>query len=914
MVGLTGVIGGTLSSKGSNALSAMIGVRPSSNAFPEPEEQGSHLQAICDEFINPPMSSRPGAFWCWLNGDVTKQSITNDLLEMKDKGMARAEIWDVALRDDPIGEYGVGPEFLGDQSVEMIQHALSEGKRLGMRMGLIASSGWNAGGSWVTPDWAAKALYFSELDVSGPQPFSDALPFPEVPAQCPKDQSGKPFYAKEVAVLAIPNHADKRINQHSDIRILNRNFDGRTLNWDVPEGDWVLLRFVCSNTGQHLIVPSPNSDGLFIDFFDPKATRRHLTHILERLGITKENAGDSGLNYLEFDSMELDEATPWTDEMGQIFHDHHGYGIEPHLAAFAGWELPDGNDGFLYQFKKTVSDQLIHSHYTTGKELLAEYGMDLVAEAGGPGPPIWDSCPVDSLKALGNVSIPRGEFWVQNRHHIFLVKEIASASHIYGLGEVDAESFTTWRRWKDAPHALKRHVDRAFCEGLNSVTFHTFANTRPEHGLPGRAYHAGIDVNQTATWWQQAKPFMDYLSRCSYLLKQGQFVADVAYYYGDQAPNFFPEYQRDPDSPSLDGLGAGYDFDVVNTDVVISRMDVAEGRVVLPDGMNYQLLVLPNREDIPLHVVAKVEELVAAGAKVLVQNPDIAQSINGSVLKNMSIDGALDRLSIAPDLTHDKDKLDFIHRRNGRADFYFITNKTDQPISEVCVFRVSAGQPEFWDPVTARQFQIPDARSVGGRTEITLHLAPYESRFIVFGDEARELPNRQRSGRGESSEIEGPWVLSFPENWGAPPSVEIENLISWTDHSEEGIKHFSGTASYTNSFHVPAEVLQNGRITIDLGDVLDVAEVIVNDEPVGTVWTKPFRLDVHKHVREGRNRLEIRVTNMWINRLTGDLILPPEDRFCKTNRPPVSPYYSEIGDETYRVQRAGLLGPVTLET
>ena len=139
-------------------------------------DESEHLQQLSNEFINPPMSSRPGAFWCWLNGDVTKESITNDLEEMKDKGMARAEIWDVEARNNTNGAFGIGPAFLGDESVELITHALSEGKRLDMRIGMIASSGWNAGGSWVTPDWAAKALYSSETKISGGQAFSGALP------------------------------------------------------------------------------------------------------------------------------------------------------------------------------------------------------------------------------------------------------------------------------------------------------------------------------------------------------------------------------------------------------------------------------------------------------------------------------------------------------------------------------------------------------------------------------------------------------------------------------------------------------------------------------------------------------------------------------------------------------------------
>jgi hypothetical protein len=790
---------------------------------------------------------------------------------------------------------------------------LSEGKRLGIKIGMVASSGWNAGGSWVTPDWAAKALYSSELKISGSKSFSGMLPFPDLPANCPKDKNGMPVYSKEIAVLAIPDHPEKRIRDLSEVVILNKYFDGKTLKWEVPEGNWTILRFVCSNTGQHLIVPSPKSNGLFIDFFDPSATQRHLAYILNRLDITKENGKESGLGYLEFDSMELDEATPWTGAMDSIFTAHHNYNILPYLPAFCGWKLPDGNDKFLYNFNKTVSDQLILSHYTTGRNFLAEHGIELVAEAGGPGPPIWNSCPVDALKALGNVSIPRGEFWIRHRN-MFLIKEVASASHIYGLEHVDAESFTTWRRWKDAPHALKPYVDRAFCEGLNMITFHTFANSRPEHGLPGRTYHAGSDINPTTTWWEQSRPFMDYLSRCSQMLKQGKFVGDVAYYYGDKAPNFFPEFHDVPVKPGLDGMSAGYDFDLVNTDVLINHMQVSEGKLVLPDGINYKLLVLPNRKDIPDDVVEKVEKMIAAGANVLVQNPEIANRINGQVFSNISIDEALDQLSIGKDFTRDEIKLDFIHRKIDGIDMYFVTNKTDQSFSETVEFRAANKQLEFWDPVTAKQYRITDSQSNEGQTKINLQLPAYGSCFILFTNIDRELPPYNTPAEIRSTEIKTPWTLSFPENWGAPSSVELKNLISWTDHSDSGINYFSGTASYSNSFNITKETKDKGNIiNLNLGEVLDVAEVIVNDKHLGILWTKPFKLEIQKFVKAGENKIEIKITNMWINRLTGDMALPIEEKFCKTNHPSITKAVEGIGDETYRVQRAGLIGPVTIK-
>jgi hypothetical protein len=859
------------------------------------------------------MSAKPGAFWCWLNGDVTKASITNDLEEMKAKGMGRAEIWDVEVRNNIDEAFGVGPEFLGEESVGYIKHALSEGRRLGLRIGMIASSGWNAGGAWVEPDWAAKALYASELKVSGAQTFSGPLPFPELPKDCPKDKNGHPVFSKEVAVLAVRDNPDKKINTPADILVLSKQFDGKTLQWQVPEGEWTILRFVCSNTGQHLIVPSPNSDGLFIDFFDPKATKRHLTHILGRLGITKDNSSEAGLGYLEFDSMELDEATAWTGAMDSVFQAHHEYDIIPYLPAFAGWELPEGNSQFLYDFQKTVSDQLIYSHYQTGSKFLAEYGIDLVGEAGGPGPPIWDSCPVDALKALGNVTIPRGEFWHKMSRNIFLVKEVASASHIYGLGAVDAESFTTWRRWKDSPHELKQSLDRAFCEGLNSVTIHTFANTRPEFGLPGRAYHAGIDINPTATWWEQAGPFMDYMSRCSYLLAQGHFVGDVAYYYGDSAPKFFPTLQGDSLRPMLPDLNAGYDFDLVNTDVILNRMDVQDGKLVFPDGINYNLLVLPNIQDIPDEVIAKVEDLIAAGANVLVQNPIVAAKIKGTVLTNSTIDGALAELAIAQDCARDERKIDYIHRKVGGTDLYFVSNKTDKPITETVTFRTTSSNVEYWDPVKAEQYEITDSQTNGGSTQVSLSLPPFGAAFVVFTEEDREVAAYIPSPDVQTTAIGSPWQLSFPENWGAPASVELDELISWTDHDSQGINYFSGTATYHNTFTVaPAAIQDQQVITLDLGEVYDVVEVFVNGKSAGILWTEPYALNVQDLVQAGENELEVQVTNLWINRIIGDMDLPEGEKFCRTSRPFVEPYERKL-PQPPMPRTSGLLGPVVVE-
>jgi hypothetical protein len=902
------------------------------------------LAQISDGFKNPPMSVKPGAFWCWLNGNMSATSITRDLEAMKSKGINRAEIWDVAAVKNP-SLIPAGGEFLGDESVSLIKHAISEGKRLKMKIGIVASSGWNAGGSWVTPDWASKNLYYSKIDVTGPQALSIDLPFPKFPEGCPMKDQDTPVFYRDVSVLAVPHSADLKIDDVSRVVALTPFFKNGKLVWAVPEGKWTILRFVCSNNGQQLIVPSPNSNGLFIDFFDPQATKRHLKHFMDRLGVTPENSSEAGLAYFEFDSMELAEGTPWTDSFPSIFRKKRGYAIEKYLPVLAGWDIRNSTERFQYDFKQTVSDQLIYSHYQTGTEFLKQYNAELVSESGGPGAPIWNTCPVDALKALGNVSVPRGEFWIKHRN-MFLIKEISSASHIYGKKIVDAESFTTWRRWKDSPFDMKKEVDRAFCEGLNNITFHTFASTNPEDGLPGRTYHAGYDMNPGTTWWGKSKPFMDYLSRCSYLLQQGLFVADACYYYGDQAPNFFPLFHDVPEKPRIKGLGKGYDYDVVNTDVILNRMSVKDGRLVLPDGMSYAMMLLPDQVHMPLEVLKKISELVRAGATIVGPRPQTVPGLHnwekdntalnklagelwgtsngktifentygkGRVIWGLSADEVLRKRNIIPDfgVTGTSD-IDYIHRTTNAGEIYFLRNDKDITVTATCRFRVTGMFPEIWDPSTGTISRVADYTKGKGESGFEISLPAHGSIFVVFTRDIRRnlsvFTDDMRDAAG--SEISGPWKVNFPPNWGAPPSIVFDRLISWTESRDSGIKYFSGTATYHNSFQVDAGSV-NRKLILDLGGVRDLAEVYVNGNSAGILWKKPFRVDISPFVKTGVNDLKIEIVNLWVNRLTGDMLLAPKDRFCKTNQSYMTSEVWPGGDEPFRLQTAGLLGPVTL--
>lgn len=733
---------------------------------PQPDGDKVPLKHVVDPngFMNPPISARPGAFWAWLEGHVSLDRITYEMEEMKAKGMGGADIWDVHAYIDPEETIPDGPTFLGKESLKAIAHALKEAKRLGLSMGMVAASGWNAGGTWVEPADAGMGLFHSQVSVEGPTSFSQVLPFPEVPKNCPKGIDGRPLYFREVAVLAVPQGKDQTLDSTESVIDLSTYLDKKErLTCDIPDGKWTILRFIMSNTGYQLIAQSPNSGGPMIDFLNPESTRMHFGTIMDRLESELGDISKYPLDHLEVDSMELGRHTIWTEQMADRFKEAYGYDPLKYLPLLKGWKTKDTNvrQRFLYDWKKFISNMFIDNHYRTGSAFLREYGVKLCAEAGGPGAPIWDTCPVDALKALGAVDIARGEFWPK-MNNIWLIKEISSAAHIYGKTIVDAESFTSWRHLQDGPYFYKIMADKAMSEGLNHFTFHTFTHSPEDAGLPGSYYHAGTHINPNRVWWPMAKPFIDYLSRCCYMLQKGLFVADVCYYYGDNAPNFV----------SAKGIGVspgdGYDYDAINSDVILNRMTVKNGRLVLPDGMSYAVLVLPERKDMDIEVLRKLAQMVQAGATIIGPKPDRTGTLQdyprrdrlvsqlsdklwgdcdgksvkehqygkGQIVWNRPVADVLQEKEIRPDFQYTgsdkRTRLDYVHRRTDKEDIYFVINLNERWEAVQCAFRTQGKRPELWHPETGQLSDVPAYDIKNGVTRLALHLKPAESVFVVF--------------------------------------------------------------------------------------------------------------------------------------------------------------------------------------
>lgn len=701
------------------------------------------------------------------------------------------------------------------------------------------------------------------------------------------------------------------------------------LRWDVPAGKWAILRFVCTNTGERLKVPSPKSDGLATDHLSAGATRRFLETFTQRLRRGVGNLAASPLDDLYLASYEV-RGQIWTPDFTEQFRRRRGYDPTRFLPALYGAVVDDEEvtARFRYDFRKTLGELLVDAYYRTASKVAHEAGLGIESEAGGPGPPIHQ-VPVDALMALGAIDSVRGEFWPYRpkADSMWVVKETAAAAHIYGKRRVHEEAFTSTHHWQDAPQSLKWAADRAMSEGANHFVWHTASHQPPEAGKPGWAYGAGTHLGPNLVWWPMAKPFLQYLGRSSFLLQQGLFVADVVYYYGDQGFNFVPPKHVDP------SLGPGYDYDVTDAEVILKRMSVRDGKIVLPDGISYQVLALPQRDDINLAVLRKIRQLVKAGATVVGPRPARSTGLSGyperdaevrqlaaelwgkgKIISDKSLREVLAERGVGPDFqfksTRPDAEIDFIHRHTAEAEIYFVRNKKRRAEHVEAKFRVMGKKPELWDPATGEITQAAASDGAAGYVTVPLDFASQGSVFVIFRDrgQARAPASRDDDARAPI-ELAGPWELRFPAGLGAPGSVTLPKLISWTEHKLPGVRCFSGIATYRKQFDVPDGWIRAGRpVYLDLDDLWAVAEATLNGRALGVAWKPPFRLDVSSALRPGQNTLEVRVANTWANRLAGEARGDCTPKITRTNiTASAGVPWAEVAPK-----RSGLFGPVRL--
>ncbi len=914
------------------------------------ESNNEFYSYMKEEFSNPPSKAHPKVYWWWLNGWTDTVRIREELRAMKEIGISGFDIFEIgAGRSNPMEMSG--PAFLSDESLIAIKRALDEAEKLEMEAGLNVASSWNAGGSWITPEHAAKSIYFSKMRVTENIKPPIKLSYPVIPVKDTGGQplmisftaSGRPVYSKEIAVIAIPVKETAQKADTSQIIDLTGFFNpvNEELNWHPLPGDWYIYRFVCSNSGEQLKLPSKNSAGPIIDHFDSSATEFHFNYLIDRLKTIITDFKKSALKSLYLASYEA-TGFVWSPSLPDEFRRINGYDIRKFLPALFEPDLYQSKvfEKFNADFRRTLSEMMINNFYRKAKEIANRNGLMINSEAGGPGLPLHN-VPVEPLKALGSLDLPRGEFWID--HHRYnnegidimrVVKEVSAASHIYNRGIVEEESFTSFHHWQEGPGDMKPWGDRAFCEGMNRVVIHGFAHNPRGTGFPGIVYSAGTHFNDKRIWWPMAKPFIDYLSRISFILQESSFKADVLYYYGDRIPNYAGHKK------SRFSAGQGYDYEVINTEKLLN-LSVKNGKLILPEGVEFSLLALENEGEINAEVLEKLYSLVKEGAVVagvkplsvtrIPENRNEREYINildklwpenstgklslhkkERVIDDSSPEEILNGLNIMPDFRcsgNDFDILDYIHYSKNDIDFYFVRNTTDRWISRNCSFRQRSKKPEIWDPVTGDISRVMIYRESQGYTIMPLTFAPFESYFVVFKDSPGTAPyseikgneseppllkysdndiiildegNFELAGRENlkfknviyEQEIKGAWEIFFPLGEEKPSRIIFPRLVSWTESEIEDIKYFSGIATYKKNFHYDINFLRKGefRFFLEFEDISKVGDVWLNGKHLGIAWTKPFRFEVTDALKPGNNTLVVNVANTWSNRLKGDAL------------------------------------------
>ncbi|MEA3463172.1 MAG: glycosyl hydrolase [Bacteroidota bacterium] len=939
---------------------------------------------VKNNFKNPEVASGVNCWWWWLNGNVNKAAITKDLEAMKSRNFHGAMIFDAGghnqrgNRDIPDG-----PLFGSEPWNDLFVFALDEAKRLDLEMGFNIQSGWNLGGPRVTPQYAAKQLTYYQIRVSGDHSLSVQLDQPV---------SRLDFY-QDIAVLAFPikasnkipegisdldlklgfhelggsapdcrfllgNRPDTKIMEELAYRVdqkeiinLSAMMDAAgKLDWEAPAGEWVVLRIGYTCTPSHVSTSSNDWQGNVLDYMSMEAFDFYWKDVVEPIF---EAAGDhvgTTLKYMETDSWECGGMN-WTDKFAEEFMDYRGYDLISYLPVVAGFVVDDleSSNAFLADFRKTLADLVAYNHYARFQEYAHQYDMGIQPESAGP-----HAGPMDGIKNYGFSDIVMSEFWSPSPHrpaphNRFFLKQASSAAHIYGKKIVGAESFTTiGPHWNDELwHDQKSAFDHEICAGLNRMYFHTFTCSPPEMGLPGQEYFAGTHVNIQVTWWEQSGAFIDYMHRIQSVVQEGKFVADVLYYYGDHVPNVFPFKHSDPA-----GVMPGFDYDVCD-ETIFLQLRVEDGKLVVPGGVEYRVLVLPDHRVLSLAVLEKLEELVEDGTTVLGHKPEKQISLvggkeaqnsfcrlsdmiwgeannetgersygRGKVVWGLSARDYLISKEVVADfdvLENDsKTDYDYIHYTMGERDIYFVTNQTTQRQKIIARFRVLGKQAELWDPLTGDIREAMAFTQKDGLTGLPLTLEPYGAIMVVFNgkiaSDKQGSAQRNYSDFETLTELSGEWTVLFDPGWGGPDSVLFPELMNWTQHSDEGIKYYSGAAVYKKSFTLESELQEENSYFLQLGSVKDVgiAEVRINGTDKGVLWTSPFRIEISGELQQGENTLEIMVVNSWFNRVAGDQSFPDKKPYTSTNIDLKHDFRGRPMDEI-PLEPSGLMGPVELQ-
>ncbi len=927
-------------------------------------------------FLNPPDSARPGVYWFIMDGNMSKQGITADLESMKAAGLGSVLFMEVNV-GVPRGKV----DFMSEEWMNLFTHAVRESERLGIAITLGVGPGWTgSGGPWVTGAQSMKHLVYSLVQVSGNIEKSIILqkPAPMKPyfgegSFTPELRQKWLDYYEDVCVLAFPSPGgDFKIGDITEKALYYREPytskpgvkpflqsvvsynepaqgtvisgdkvidvtkflkpDG-TLEWEVPKGNWTIMRFGTRNNGA-VTRPAPLPGvGFEADKFDTTSINAHLAsftgRLLEKSGIPNINK-QGGLKMLHMDSWEMG-AQNWTAKFGDEFKKRRGYDPQPFFPVYAGLvvESLEKSERFLWDLRLTAQELVIENHAVHLKNYAQKYNMGFSIEP-------YDMNPTADLELGAVADVPMCEFWCKGYgfNSSFSCIEAASIAHIEGKKFVAAEAFTAYLdAWKQYPGSMKDQGDWAFAAGINKFMYVIFQHQPLNDSLkPGMTFGPyGLHHERTQTWWPMVDGYHQYVSRCQYLLQQGQTVSDILYLTPEGAPQVF----RAPSSALTNGTvpdnlkdaflpdRKGYNFDGCSPSQLL-KASVVDRKIVFPSGASYYLLILPKTETMTPALLTKIESLVRDGAVIIGNPPRKSPSLvnypecdKGITSKSLSMWGLittpaqiserklgkgkiywggafshfpptelypnydataslLREIGVSEDFASNG-SLRYTHQLIPSGEIYFVSNKTNASIKVSASFRVDKGTPELWNPITGETRELPEFEIIKGKIQIPLQFEASESYFIVFNHNKKaESTNSKRLknfARAEVLfEVNCPWKVSFNPKWGGPETVVFDQLVDWTSRPEDGIKYYSGIATYHNTFKLSENITADKKqdIYLDLGEVNNLARILINGKDMGVVWTAPFRIKITDAVVSGDNQVDIEVANLWPNRLIGD--------------------------------------------
>lgn len=770
-----------------------------------------------------------------------------------------------------------------------------------------------------------------------------------------------------------------------DIVDISRYLDAKgRLRWTAPAGNWTILRIGATSTG-HRNETGGGGKGLECDKFNPAAVRLQFD---KWYGEAFRQAGASlakeVLSLFHVDSWECGSQN-WSPLFREEFKKRRGYDLYAYLPVMAG--IPVGSaeaaERFLHDIRQTIAELIHDNFYGTLAKLARAKGVSFVAESVAP------TMLSDGMLHYSQVDIPMGEYWLRSPTHDKPndMLDAISGAHIYGKNIVQAEAFTELRLvWDEHPGMLKTLQDRNYALGINRLVYHVFMHNPWPDRRPGMTLDGiGLFFQRDQTWWKPGRAWVEYAKRCQALLQFGKPVADVAVFTGEELPRramlpdrlvpvlpgIFGKEKADQEAKRLANAGEplrtlpvgvtasanitdaadwidplrGYAYDSFNPDALLRLATVRNGRIELPGGGSYGLLVLPgagkmnpdgNKMSDP--VASKLRQLIGQGATVLINEglademgvagstaqrsgPGISsngslQKREGRILTGPYTDSTFDQLGLARDVIvcnstgRREEGIAWTHRAAPGVDIYFISNQQDTQRTCSLSLRATGRIPELWNPVTGETAAAKNWRIEQGRTALPVQLPPNGSLFVVL-QQPTKLTAQHTGANWMSPKpvqpVEGTWTVKFDAQASGPREpVKFSTLTDWSHHPDSAIRYYSGTAAYSTTFNWSTVQKDSSSIWLHLGKIANIAEVLVNDIPCGIAWTPPYAINITRALHPGDNNLTIRITNTWANRITGDQRLPESERITKTNAP-------------YRLEGrvllpAGLLGPVMLVT